>query len=429
VYKKLYICALILSITFSGVALAQKAGGKKTEPKTPGVTEIEFSHQLTTRNAERLAALVESFNRQQTEIVVKLVRAEARGKPALLSLSTPDTVANFIANRAAFKPLHQLMKETREKLPVNDFSADLLSEKNRKNLVALPVAFSTPVLFYNRRVFRQAGLNPDLPPRTWREMQAAAGTLLDQGVACPYASSWPVWVHIDNLSALSGVPVTDKKGKLGFNGLAQVRHIAMLASWHKSGYLHTFGRANEADARFYAGECAMLTSDAWAHSYLRDAPGVELGVAPLPYHEETPGAPRHTLASGASIWIGGGYKSREYKAAARFIRFVLTPETQLELAQVGGFLPLTNTARQTIKAKLLKDEEQALEVAYTSLQGKGAAQPLRVSTLEPVRIIVDEELEQVWNGKKTAKAALDTAVSRGNAILSAKPALKKAIAF
>ncbi|MDR1889916.1 MAG: ABC transporter substrate-binding protein, partial [Zoogloeaceae bacterium] len=75
------------------------------------------------------------------------------------------------------------------------------------------------------------------------------------------------------------------------------------------------------------------------------------------------------------------------------------------------------------------DEEQALDVAYASLQGKGATQPLRVSTLEPVRIIVDEELEQVWAGKKPAKAALDTAVSRGNAILSAKPALKKVIAF
>ena len=48
---------------------------------------------------------------------------------------------------------------------------------------------------------------------------------------------------------------------------------------------------------------------------------------------------------------------------------------------------------------------------------------------DPVRIIADEELEAVWSDKKPAKAALDTAVSRGNAVLSAKPALKKAQPF
>jgi len=101
----------------------------------------------------------------------------------------------------------------------------------------------------------------------------------------------------------------------------------------------------------------------------------------------------------------------------------------MDLARVGGFLPLTDGARKSIKTRLLKDEEQVLDVAYASLQGKGAAQPLRISTLEPVRMIVDEELEQVWADKKPAKAALDTAVSRGNAVLASKPALKKSVVF
>jgi len=48
---------------------------------------------------------------------------------------------------------------------------------------------------------------------------------------------------------------------------------------------------------------------------------------------------------------------------------------------------------------------------------------------DPVRILTNEELEAVWADKKPAKAALDTAVSRGNAVLNAKPALKKAQPF
>lgn len=430
--QKIQPVALALLLACSGTALAaptKKAAAPKAEAKAPAVTEIEFSHQLNKTNAERLAALVDRFNSQQKDVQIKLVRAEANGKPTQLNLATTDTVANFIANPSAFKPLHQLLKETREKLPASDFSADLLVGASKSKLTALPVAFSTPVLFYNKRVFRQAGLNPDQPPRTWHEMQEVAGTLSDKGVSCPYTSSWPVWVHIDNVSSVSGVPVADKKGELGFNGLMQVKHVAMLATWYKARYFHTFGRGNEADQHFHDGECAMLTSDSWAHSYLREAPGVELGVAPLPYHDDAYGGPRNTLAGGASIWIGGGFKPQEYKAVAKFVRFVLTPDTQMDLARVGGFLPLTDTARKSIKSKLLKDEEQVLDVAYASMQGKGAEQPLRVSTLEPVRIIVDEELEQVWADKKPAKAALDTAVSRGNAVLSAKPALKKAVSF
>ncbi|MDR1890506.1 MAG: extracellular solute-binding protein [Zoogloeaceae bacterium] len=430
------ILVAALSLGVANSALSAPKAAKAAPAKAvaaPANHEVEFVHQLSASDAGRLAVLVERFNSQQAagEPLVRLARAEAqRKKPALLNLATPGTMANFLANKSAFKPVYKVLKENGDALSGNDLSADLLAGEKRDRLNALPVAFSTPVLFYNKRLFRQAGLNPDTPPKTWREMQDVAGALMDYGIACPYTSSWPTWVHIDNMSAVSGAPVADSKGRLGFNGLPQVKHIAMLASWHKARYFQTFGRANEADSHFYSGECAMLTSDAWANNILRDAPGVELGVAPLPYHDDLFGArPGHTLAAGAALWVGAGYKAKDYKVAARFIRFLLAPDIQIELARAGGFLPLTETARTAIRSALLKDEEQALDVAYASLQGKGAAHPLRVSTLDPVRLIVDEELEQVWANKKPAKAALDTAVKRGNSVLSAKPALKKVLSF
>ena len=57
-----------------------------------------------------------------------------------------------------------------------------------------------------------------------------------------------------------------------------------------------------------------------------------------------------------------------------------------------------------------------MNVAYAQVKKEGATHPVRVSQIEPVRIIVDEELEAVWAGKKTAKEALDTAVARGNVL-------------
>jgi len=253
-----------------------------------------------------------------------------------------------------------------------------------------------------------------------------ADTLMDHGVMCPYTSSWPVWVHLDNLSAISGAPIANSKGQLEFNGRVQVKHIAMLASWHKAGFFHAFGRTNEADSHFYSGECAMITTNVDANRYFSSAPGVELGVAALPNHDDLYGGPHHTLTAGAALWVGTGYKAKTYRNIARFLRFLLAPDVQIELARIG-FLPLTETARHAIGSQILKDEEQALEVAYASLKGKGASSPLRISVLDSVRIVADEELEQVWEGKKPAKAALDTAVKRGNAILSATPVLRKAL--
>ena len=63
------------------------------------------------------------------------------------------------------------------------------------------------------------------------------------------------------------------------------------------------------------------------------------------------------------------------------------------------------------------------------MNGRGASRVPHVADTDAVRIITNEELEAVWSDKKPAKAALDTAVSRGNAVLNAKPALKKAQPF
>ena len=77
---------------------------------------------------------------------------------------------NSAKNKASFKPLHQVMSEA--KVPLD--AARLSSELRGGNLVnakgqlfALPVAFSTPVLYINKEAFRKAGLDPEAPPKTW----------------------------------------------------------------------------------------------------------------------------------------------------------------------------------------------------------------------------------------------------------------------
>ena len=98
-----------------------------------------------------------------------------------------------------------------------------------------------------------------------------------------------------------------------FNGLPQVKHVAMMATWIKSGYYRNFGRRDEASTKFKSGECAMITTDSREVDNFRDVIGVELGVAPLPFHDDIFGGRQHTMADGASLWAGAGYSKAQYK--------------------------------------------------------------------------------------------------------------------
>lgn len=406
-------------MALSGLVLSASAIAAAPPVATALPAPIELSHRLDEGQAERLEKLVEHFNAQQKDVQVKLTRRADGTEPKQLNLVTREDYARFMSNKAKFKPLSEIMRENKEPLDTNRFSQDLRDglTDTKGQLMALPVAFSTPVLFINKAAFRKAGLNPDEPPKTWAETQEIAGKLADSGSRCPFTTSWPAWVLIDNLSAWNGAEVSDAKGNLAFNGLVQIKHVAMMATWHKSKYFSYFGRRDEADQRFANGECAMLTSSSSLSASLANNDKLEVGVSALPYHDDVHGAPKNTLADGASLWVASGMKPAETKGVAKFVKYVLGPETQINLTLAEGFLPMTPVARTAAQSKLLKNDLAGLQVAYSQLRGRSSLPTIRVSQIEPIRRIVDEELEAVWANKKPAKEALDNAVQRGNAIM------------
>ena len=430
VFMFFFIRPLVVAAGLALCISAQAAKPAKPASAPIATGDTELAHNLGTFGETRLQAVVDRYNKENGGSM-KLVRFEKGQKPAALNLVIRYDMADVLIQPKKFLPLHDMMAKAGQALNVGELSADLkagvLDAKGR--LVALPLVYSTPVLFFDKNALRKAKLDPEQPPRTWFEMQGMLDKLQSAGYSCPYATSWPVWVHIDNVSAVSGLPSITEKGVLAFNGLPQVKHIAMMATWSKANYFRHFGRGAEASAKFSSGECAMITTDSREQAEFRDAKGVDLGVAPLPYHDDVYGGRQNTLADGFALWVGAGRSAAEYKQAAKFVSFMLAPDMQVELVSVYGGLPMTAAARAAARSKLLNEGQATLEVAYGSLKGKGAAQSRHVSDIDPVRIIADEELEAVWANKLPAKAALDNAVSRGNAVLAAKPALKKSQPF
>ena len=396
---------------------------KPAPPKAPAVpVEVELAHELGNEQGAQLQKLVDRFNADNAGAKLVLSQRDWRKEAALptLLLLKDESEARFLAGAPRFRPLWQVMKEAKQPLDTLKPPAQmsLTTLDGAGHLLGLPVGLATPVMFYNKDAFRQAGLDAENPPKTWFDLQGALGKLYAAGYACPYASASTRWVHVENTDAWHNEAFANAKGNaLTVNGLVNVKHLAMMSSWVKSRYMHVIGRSNEADAHFASGECPVITtaSSAWP-GFVRNAK-FAVGVSSLPYHDDIREAPRNTLAKGPDLWLGAGHKPAEYAVAARFVRFLLEPASQVEVQRNLGFLPLNKSGVLAVSSELLKDDLAQNRVAVAQLKNKPvteASHATRLAENQNVEDILDEELEALWADKKPAKEILDTAVSRAN---------------
>ncbi len=388
--------------------------------------EIILRHALTGKAHDMLATLVLRFNDEQkgkARVLLQDLRGieeeDRRQLPHLALLDSDDSM-DFFRTRPRFKPLHQMMSESGEKLDAQQFFPLLADsvDDTLGRLQALPLGMSLPVLMWNKEAFRKAGLDPEQAPKTWLEVQERAGSLFDAGVQCPFTSSRFVRVHLENVSSQHGEPIAvrEKNGttRVALNQLVDVKHIALLASWYKSDYFHYFGAGSESDRKFIAGECAMLTGESALYAEAKRG-GFEVGVAALPYYDDFYGAtPHKVLPDGAALWVLTGRKKSEYKLAARFVGFMLRPQVQLEWVQATGYLPMTPAAIEALKAAGVAPT--LLDAATRRLsERKSATSRIKHGFgLNRVRDILNQEIAAVWANTKPAKEALDTAMRRVN---------------
>jgi sn-glycerol 3-phosphate transport system substrate-binding protein len=199
-----------------------------------------------------------------------------------------------------------------------------------------------------------------------------------------------------------------------------VRHISMLSTWRASGYFMYWGRGDEAEARFAAGHCALLTASSASYAALRARAGFDVGVAPLPYYDDFDDAPQNTLAAAAGLWVLAGKAPAEYLGVAQFFAFLAQPERLAAWHRETGELPLTYAAYELARREGFYAADPGLEVAVQQVLAKlptWDSRGIRLGGLPRIRGIINEELEQVWGGRKSALDALNAAVARGNALL------------
>ena len=140
------------------------------------------------------------------------------------------------------------------------------------------------------------------------------------------------------------------------------------------------------------------------------------GISTLPYYPDVQGAPQNTVIGGASLWVMTGKKPEEYKGVAAFFNYLSKPDVQSASHKRTGYLPVTMASYELTDKSGFYKENPGTDVAVTQMIRKTTdkSRGIRLGNFVQIRTIIDEETEQIWTGKKSAKEALDAAVQRGN---------------
>jgi sn-glycerol 3-phosphate transport system substrate-binding protein len=430
---RLALRSLAIAIAFVGTGFAAPA---------LATTEIQWWHAMSGelgRQVEKLAAdfnatqsdyrIVPSYKGNYTETVTAAVFAfRSKSQPAIVQVSEVAT-ATMTAARGAIYPVYQLMRDQHEAFSPSAYLPAVASyyADTNGNMLSFPFNASTPILYYNKNMFRDAGLDPNLPPKTWPELGQDAKRLRDQGAVCGFTTSWPSWINVENFLAFHNLPLATRANGFGgldavltFNNPLLVRHVAQLAEWQKTKVFDYSGRAQSAEPRFQNGECGIFLGSSATRADIVANSKFEVGYGMLPYWPDVAGAPQNSIIGGGTLWVLRDRPSEEYKGVAKFFAFLSQPDVQAAWHQHTGYLPITRAAFDLTRAQGFYDRNPGAEISIDQITLKpptGNSRGLRLGSFVLIRDAIEDELEQAFEGKKPAQAALDSAVERGNRLL------------
>ena len=430
-YRIERLASLAAAFALAGVATAAQA-----------VVEIQWWHAMTGANNDRVNAFAKRFNESQNEYKVNAVYKgsypeamagaiaafRAGTAPHILQVQEVAT-ATMMNAKGAIKPVYEVMSQAGEKFDPKSYVPAVAGyyTTSKGQMLSFPFNSSTTVFWYNKDAFEKAGIDPNQAPATWQAVVADMAKLKAAGVACPFTTGWQSWTQLESFSAWHNVPFASEQNgfagsnpKLLFNGPVQTRHIANMQDWLKKGYCIYAGRKNEPEAKFFSGECAMMTTSSAAYGTIKQNAKFKFGVGTLPYYADVPNSPQNTIIGGASLFVMGGKKPDEYKGVAKFLTFLSEPKIQEEWHEATGYLPITMAAYELTKKSGFYEKNPGTDISVQQMIVKTTnnSRGIRLGNFLQIRDVIDEELEAVWAQKKTAKEALDDAVKRGNELIA-----------
>jgi multiple sugar transport system substrate-binding protein len=245
---------------------------------------------------------------------------------------------DFIVNNLAAVPLEQIV-------PADEWAAHIegfhprglaLGQLNGQTY-GMAFTFSTPVLYYNATLFEAAGLDPDMPPTTWDEAEAAALQIVENTDAAGIAIYSPSWIAQALVMSNGGQVLSEDRATLMFGEPAAVDAMARLQQMVQSG-AH-IPQGVEPFQTFASGNMGMwLITSAVQNALIGGAAeaGFELRNTLMPAYGENETVP---VNSGSALVVLSQDPLKQ-RAAWEFIRFVTSERGYTIITSQIGYLPL-----------------------------------------------------------------------------------------
>ena len=406
--------------------------------KAEGVTTVSFWHAMDGKNAEELTKLVGDFNTaNQGKIEVKATYAGkyddaiTKYKAAIQSKSTPDVIqtydigTRFMIDAKQTVPMQAFID--RDKLDVSDLQPNITGYYSIDDkLNSMPFNTSMPVLYYNKSLFKEAGLDPANPPQDLDALRAAAEKLSKKnGGPADYGFGAAIygWL-LEQFIATDGKEYCDqgngrdgKATKVNFDSPEAVKVVTWWQKMVKDGLAANTGRdTKSAQAAFKSGQLAInLESTGQLGGYTDAAKqgGWELGAAPYPHIAAgTEGGP---IIGGASLWINGvNHQDANKEAAWQFVKYLADPEVQATWHTGTGYFPISKGALDQPVDVAYRKDNPLFDVAIKQLQNtelSKATQGCLLGVMPQARKASEDGLEAALNGADPQEAMTKAAQS------------------
>lgn len=406
----------------------EKASKENKVSADSGRTEITYWYAFGDKIGENNENLVKMFNDSQDEILVK---AEFQGgygdlhsktQAAFAAKNAPEVTLNEIASIGVFarsgmtQDLTPFIEKDKD-INLEDFNPGLMGNSYVDgNIYGLPYLRSTPILYMNVSMLKDAGLDPK-GPKDWKEFEEYARALTKEGTSVGMSMPVSIWYFEAFVGASGGDMLAAEDKEVAFNGQAGVDALEYWKRLSQEGILK-IPAGDEASAQaaqdFANGRSAMIfgsTANLTNNLAIAEENGFELNTAFMPSNKVS-GVP----TGGANLVMTAGLSPEKQEAAWEFIKWMTAKEQTIYASKYTGYLPSRLSAVDSDDMQSLYKEIPQYKVAVDQLQ-YGKARPMAEAYPEISTILADEITRSLLEKDLSPKEALDQAAKLANPLL------------
>jgi sn-glycerol 3-phosphate transport system substrate-binding protein len=294
------------------------------------------------------------------------------------------------------------------------------------NLSSMPFNSSTAMLYYNKDLFKAAGLDPDKPPTTWKEMEEYGEKILASGVVDHvYSTGWPSWIFEQTMAYHNHLYADNDNGRAGlatevvFNDEFGHKVFETWIRLHDKGIYIYGGAEYSANSAFKAGQIAMLIQSTSSLAGILKASEFKVGTSFLPRFEGYPVG--NSIIGGGSLWVTKGQSEEELRGVWEFLKYIGQKDIAIQWHKGTGYFPVSGAALKALLDEGWFSADQAFLTAFLQIlagrRDTAAATGVRLGPFVAMREHFRAALEKSIGGELSPKDALNEAAEKMNALL------------